>query len=198
MAESLGDTFPEIVQNSQNIRTILDYEEENFKRLLDKSEKSYKLLQKDFPQESRRIEPTESLHFYSCLNLLDKEGIQDRLEAQVAFKLYEQYGMQEQDIIKLAEIRNLSFNLNEFNQFFTRTKELSKMSSSQAENMKSVLSLGVDIRPTDDSLKYDYYRGVNGKYELSPCQGQILQLVSNGLPTSILNQGNQGCTLLHK
>ena len=189
MAESLGETFPEIVKNSQNIRTVLDFEEESFKKLVIKSGQSYKLLQKDYPRESTLIDPTESLNFYQCLNLLDKGGIKEKLEAQLAFKFYEQHGMQEQDIVKLAEIRDLEFSQDEFDQFFARTKELSKISSSQAENMKIVLNLGLDIRPTDDSFKYDFCRNMTGGYELSACQGLVLKLVSQGVQTNILNQG---------
>ena len=189
MAESLGETFPEIVKNSQNIRTVLDFEEESFKKLVIKSERSYKLLQKDYPRESVFIDPTESLNFYQCLNLLDKCGIKEKLEAQLAFKFYEQHGMQEQDIVKLAEIRNLEFSQHEFDNFFARTKELSKISSSQADNMKIVHDHGLDNRLTDDSFKYDYCRCKTGGYELSACQGQVLKLVSQGVQTNILNQG---------
>ena len=54
MAESLGDTFPEIVNQRQSIETMLDFEQESFTKLVANSEKSFKLLTKEFPQLASR------------------------------------------------------------------------------------------------------------------------------------------------
>jgi len=129
VAESLGDTFPEILNQRQNIETMLDFEQESFIKLVANSEKSFQLINKDFPQLASRIEPTESYNFYPSLKLV--EGVSGELGPELAYKLYESHGMQEPDILKLTQLRQLDFDLEKFNNFFAAKKELSKISSSQ-------------------------------------------------------------------
>lgn len=54
-----------------------------------------------------------------CINisfrLLEKENVRSNLDASLAYKLYESHGMQDQDIIKLCNIRNIQFDLGKVN-----------------------------------------------------------------------------------
>ena len=74
VAESLGSTFPELRTNVAAIQTILDYEQENFRKLRGKIQSTAQLLAAEFPAEAGRIEEAETLPFYSALKLLDGEG----------------------------------------------------------------------------------------------------------------------------
>ena len=77
MAESLGDTFPEIVNQRQSIETMLDFEQESFTKLVANSEKSFKLLTKEFPQlasrysKPRRKRSRDGRRLTICLHKLE-------------------------------------------------------------------------------------------------------------------------------
>merc|ERR1719334_2503166 len=193
VAETLGDAYPEIVHNKNTIQMLLEYEEENFLKLIANSKKSYSQLEKLFPVEANQIDLMESCNFYNSLKALDSEievdGNQKNLNNRelttgLAFKLYESHGMQEKDLIKLADIRRLNFDIAAFQHHLTLRKQLSKIGSSsqQAANMGWLLGLAVEdsgatIPPTDDSFKYLYRRTDDGQYQFDSCLGQIVTLV---------------------
>ena len=76
MAESLGDTYPEIVRNQHKIKMILDFEEENYQKMIKNSK--MRDLKKLFPTEAESISPIESSKFFDSLKLLGKSVSQNR------------------------------------------------------------------------------------------------------------------------
>ena len=76
VAESLGDTYPEIVRNQHKIKMILDFEEENYQKMIKNSK--MRDLKKRFPTEAESISPIESSKFFDSLKLLGKSVSQNR------------------------------------------------------------------------------------------------------------------------
>ena len=70
VAESLGETFPEIVKNEKKIKMMLDFEEESYKKLLTNSKTDQ--LRRDFPIQAKSIYTMEANRFYNSLQLLGK------------------------------------------------------------------------------------------------------------------------------
>jgi alanyl-tRNA synthetase len=197
--ETLGPTFP-VIQNRENIiKLILDFEEDNYSKFIDKSTKSYHQLKQEFAIESQSVELTDATPFLEAFRLLDKERILESLDSRLAYKLYESHGMQEQDIVKLCSIRNIQFDLDEFNRYLTCKKGLSKLSTSQAQGL-SLMQHNSGVLPgTDDSSKYAYTRTGGGQYEFPVvADAIILQIVSDGIVVGSLQEGEEGMIFLDK
>eukprot|EP00088_Acartia_fossae_P031683 TRINITY_DN3250_c0_g1_i5.p1 TRINITY_DN3250_c0_g1~~TRINITY_DN3250_c0_g1_i5.p1 ORF type:complete len:981 (-),score=194.12 TRINITY_DN3250_c0_g1_i5:341-3283(-) len=195
--ESLGDTFPVLQTRQHIIKSILEFEEEGYKKFTDKSEKNYHQIKKEFPKEAEYIDANEATNFLDAIRLLEKEKVLDKLEPGLAFKLYESHGMQEQDIAKLSQIRNIQFNQDEFTQYFERKKMESKIGTSQAKDFEEILAQSDSLPSTQDSAKYVYSRDEeSGLYEFPTTQANVLRIVSDGQVVQQINEGDEAIVFL--
>lgn len=196
--QSLGDAYPLLHRREDAIKTILQFEDESYKKLMLKNEKSYKHLEEKYPRECELIELSEATSFYESLRLLDKEKVQDNLGSKLAYKLYESHGMQIGDIVKLANIRNIQFNQDEFDDYFSVKKEESKLGTSQAINMRSIITDSSCIPVTDDQAKYSYQRLDQCNYNFPDIQAKVVKIVADGRFEDCLRQGDSGIIFLDK
>jgi len=197
--DSLGPTFPVIQSRENIIKLILEFEEDSYNKFMDKSEKSYHLLKSEYPAESETIDLNEATQFLESLRFLDKQQPCGSLDSALAYNLYESHGMQEQDIEKLSNIRNIQFDLDEFNKYFDQKKELSKLSSAQAQGLRLVLDKSVvKLTGTDDSSKYTYTRIGPDEYQFPNVEGNILQIVSGPNLVDSLKEGDEGIIFLDR
>lgn len=105
------------------------------------------------------------------------------LPGNVAFKLYDTYGLSVETITELAEIESLYFDKKVFQKELEDLKNRSRIGLEKSDITAMKKSLEIleknNIPKTDDSFKYKYT--VNGNnYEFPKIESKILALIING------------------
>ncbi|TIB29954.1 hypothetical protein E3P84_03525 [Wallemia ichthyophaga] len=136
--EQMGGMFPEITNKYDDLKEILDEEEESFSRTLDRGEKLFE----SFAQKALQTP-------------------QKQLGGKEAWRLYDTYGFPVDLTLLMAEEAGLTINQEEFEKARQESHELSKSTKKkgEAESVKfDVHDLAAldsnKITKTDDSFKY--------------------------------------------
>lgn len=140
-----GPVFPEITRKVNDIKEILDEEEESFSRTLDRGEKL-------FDQYTSRAK---------------EEGLKV-LDGKDVWRLYDTYGFPVDLTLLMAEELGLGINQGEFEEAQARSKEASKGSGKKGVNDIvrldvhdiAVLEKNSDVPKTDDSAKFSSFTTV--------------------------------------
>lgn len=100
-----------------------------------------------------------------------------RISAELGFKLYDTFGLDEAMIIKLAACLNLEFDLHGFKNEMRNAKMRSQRMGSMNENriLEELLS---DMPKTDDSFKYDYKK-LGSDYAFKNLEVNILKIIQD-------------------
>lgn len=143
---SQKDTFPELSRRTDEIKEILDEEEESFSRTLDRGEKLFEQYAKKALQSQ-----TKSLN------------------GQDVWRLYDTYGFPVDLTLLMAEELGLGINNEEFEIAQAKSKEASKAGTKKGD--KDTVKLDVhdlatlektsDVPKTDDSSKFGAYLYMN-------------------------------------
>ncbi|KAJ7287695.1 tRNA synthetases class II (A)-domain-containing protein [Mycena rebaudengoi] len=140
LVESMGDVFPEITKKTDEIKEILDEEEESFSRTLDRGEKL-------FDQFATRAK---------------EQGLKE-LSGKDVWRLYDTYGFPVDLTLLMAEELGLGINNVEFEAAQAQSKEASKASFKRGttDSVKldvhdlAVLEKNDSVPKTDDSPKFE-------------------------------------------
>ncbi|OSX66173.1 hypothetical protein POSPLADRAFT_1064626 [Postia placenta MAD-698-R-SB12] len=137
--EQMGDVFPEITKRTQEIKEILDEEEESFSRTLDRGEKL-------FDQYAARAKLSGA----------------NKMSGKDVWRLYDTYGFPVDLTRLMAEELGLEINDEEFEAAQAHSKQASK--ANQKKTDKDAVKLDVhdiaalektrNVPKTDDSAKY--------------------------------------------
>ena len=142
VVEQLGDVFPEITRKTDELKEILDEEEESFSRTLDRGEKMFDMYANKA-----------------------KEAGTKQLSGRDVWRLYDTYGFPVDLTRLMAEELSLDINDEEFCSAEAESKEASKGKKQKGD--KDAVKLDVhdianlektlNIPKTDDSAKYREY-----------------------------------------
>ncbi|KAF8894893.1 tRNA synthetases class II (A)-domain-containing protein [Gymnopilus junonius] len=165
VVETMGDTFPEITKKTDEIKEILDEEEESFSRTLDRGEKL-------FDQFASRA----------------KEQGKTELNGKDVWRLYDTFGFPVDLTRLMAEELGLTINDTEFEEAQAQSKEASKASLKKAStNMVKLdvhdiaaLERNDQVPKTDDSAKFSACKTVPLLHFLNgppPDQGNVTATV---------------------
>ncbi|KAI9890831.1 MAG: Alanine--tRNA ligase [Vezdaea aestivalis] len=139
LVEQMGDMFPEIKKKEQDVKEILDEEEESFSRTLDRGEKQFDT----YEQKSKRQ------------NL-------KKLDGADVWRLYDTFGFPVDLTRLMAEERGLEIDEAEFEEAQAKAKEASrgakKVGSDSIEldvHALGQLNTMTDVPKTDDNAKYE-------------------------------------------
>jgi alanyl-tRNA synthetase len=156
-----GDVFPELRKNPDEIKEILDEEEESFARTLDRGEKLFD----KYSTETR------------------ERGVKT-LNGKDVWRLYDTYGFPVDLTRIMAEELGLDVNEKEFAEAQAASKEASK--AGQKTATKDVLKLDVhdiaaleknaSVPKTDDSAKFREYRN---RYNVMPFINTHITVLGN-------------------
>ncbi|KAF8629235.1 hypothetical protein AX17_005815 [Amanita inopinata Kibby_2008] len=138
--ENMGDVFPEITKRVDEIKEILDEEEESFSRTLDRGEKLFD----EFASRARIAGNTE-------------------LSGRDVWRLYDTFGFPVDLTRLMAEELNLGINEQEFEEAQALSKEASKGSMKKGDNDSvkldvhdiALLEKDSTVPKTDDSAKFN-------------------------------------------
>nr|XP_002187191.3 alanine--tRNA ligase, mitochondrial [Taeniopygia guttata] len=160
VVEVLGDAYPELTRNANQIKDILN---ENEAAFLSSLERGRRIIERTVQQ----MEPSTNF------------------PAEVAWSLYGSLGFPLDLIDLMLEEKGISLDSAAFNKLALEDAKR-KAGGPQAgqtgtaNTRLDVHSLawlqGSSVPTTDDSPKYTYTLGLHGQYEFSPCQATVLML----------------------
>lgn len=105
------------------------------------------------------------------------------LSGNVAFKLYDTYGLNSETIAELAQIESLYFDENDFEEQLNNHKYQTKMGLNKHSTIITKESLGIleknHVPKTDDSFKYNYVYNGN-TYEFPTLNSKLIGIILNG------------------
>ena len=139
IVQQLGDVFPELTKKGDELKEILDEEEESFSRTLDRGEKLFE----GYAKRAREVGAKE-------------------LHGKDVWRLYDTYGFPVDLTRLMAQELGLGVNNVQFEEAQAHSKEASKTRGKKAgkEVVKldvhdlAVLEQDVSVPKTDDSFKY--------------------------------------------
>ncbi|KAF9529329.1 tRNA synthetases class II (A)-domain-containing protein [Crepidotus variabilis] len=140
VVEQMGTTFPEITKKLDDLKEILDEEEESFSRTLDRGEKLFD----DFVAKIKAKNNTE-------------------LNGKDVWRLYDTFGFPVDLTRLMAEELGLSINEQEFEEAQAHSKEASKVNLKKGTEKLvkldvhdlAALEKNADVPKTDDSSKFN-------------------------------------------
>ncbi|GLV40333.1 Alanyl-tRNA synthetase mitochondrial [Carabus blaptoides fortunei] len=194
VSDNLGAVYPEMEKNLSQIQEIIMYEEEVYKSIrLTASKDWYKLLEKE--PKLKDLNVLEMPGLVTAYNELISLNTQT-ISSQLAFKLYDSYGLDEFTIQSLSEALNLKFESEylkkELDLARKRTK-LGFLSRNTFENITQNL-IKQNISKTDDSFKYNYCLK-NDAYEFDDVDIKVLKIIKNGKEINSI-ESNTECYLV--
>ncbi|XP_008196000.1 alanine--tRNA ligase, mitochondrial [Tribolium castaneum] len=174
--EHLGCVYPEMERNVKQIHQIIDYEEEVYKSVRKQATEEWVKLAKHQPKLlSLDINENPSLVAgYKEISSTNPKFI----DAQLAFKLYDTFGLDEDSISSLAQILNLPFNASDLH----KQLELAKIRSKEqglvsGPNVYEQLTRA-KVPKTDRSTLYNYAKK-GEKYVFDDLEVVILKIVKD-------------------
>ncbi|XP_008557857.1 alanine--tRNA ligase, mitochondrial [Microplitis demolitor] len=187
VAESLGDVYPEIIKNLNQIQTIVNYEKDLLISQRASAGKQWENLIKMKPELVGISDPFAAglINAYKELQTIIKNNNNNFsvLPGKIAFKFYDTYGLDLEAIKELAEIEDLSVDEQGFHDYFESVKINSRIGSTKNKR-KFISPITVDqlknnnIPKTDDYYKYKYT--FDNKYKFDPLECSVVGVIIDG------------------
>uniref|UniRef100_A0A8C0VCY6 Alanine--tRNA ligase n=1 Tax=Cyanistes caeruleus TaxID=156563 RepID=A0A8C0VCY6_CYACU len=156
VVEVLGDAYPELTRNANQIKDIIN---ENEAAFLSSLERGRRIIERTVQQ----MEPSTNF------------------PAEVAWSLYGSLGFPLDLIDLMLEEKGISLDSTAFNEL--ALEDAGGAQAEQPGNTNTHLDVhslawlqSSNVPATDDSPKYAYTVGQHGQYEFSPCQATVLML----------------------
>ncbi|KAJ8925311.1 hypothetical protein NQ315_009141 [Exocentrus adspersus] len=195
VVENLGPVYPELERNIAQIQLIVDYEEEVYKSLRESVAKDWEKLTKE-KKKFLEIDVVESPSFiaaYKELAFLDVKEI----DRDLAFKLYDTYGLDEDLISKMSTVLNIKFDPEVLHEELEKAKCRSKENSLYEEDGVYSNLVNKNLPKTDDSFKYSYFKNKD-KYVFNDVNVKVLQIFQDNVPVSEISSDFYCALLLDK
>ncbi|NXJ06813.1 SYAM protein, partial [Odontophorus gujanensis] len=160
VVEVLGDAYPELRKNADQVMDIIN---ENEVAFLSSLERGRRIIERTVQQ----MKPSTDF------------------PAEVAWSLYGNLGFPLDLIDLMLEEKGIRLDSAAFNELVLEDAERKARGPQERQQLEgrvvhldvhSLAQLQRDIPATDDSPKYSYKLGQHGQYEFSPCQATILML----------------------
>ncbi|PSN47820.1 hypothetical protein C0J52_16436, partial [Blattella germanica] len=192
------------------IKLIIEHEEELLHSLRKGAALDWQKVIEEKPelQELDIVEMPGLVSGYNELSLYCKEKLANMngfknvpkiLPSDLAFKLYDTYGLEEHVLEQLAAVEGFSVDIEGFRNLLNESKIRSKESfinklenETLLESIDKLLSDGLSV--TKDSAKYNY-RVENGKYLFPYLESEVKAILVNGSLTSEVGP-NVDCSII--
>lgn len=196
----MGETYPEIVKNLNKVHNLIHHEEEVLRALrLDASKKWQNIL-----NESPELINLDVIEFPGLVS--GYKEIQNALTtgsktltSELAYKLCDTYGFDEDVIQNIADIKGLHFDKNDFDNFVDNKKAQSKQMSSrytQKELYDLIGSFQQTIPTTDNSFKYNY--NYDDKYIFPKLQAKVKAIIVDNTSVKEIPLPSEASIILDK
>lgn len=170
------------------------YEEEVYKSIRSMATKEwYKLSEKE--PKLKDLNVLEMPGLVTAYNELISLNTQT-ISSQLAFKLYDTYGLDEFTIQSLSEALNMKFESEHLKRELELARNRTKLGFLSNNTFESIIQnlTEQNISKTDDSFKYSYCL-TNGMYEFKDVDIKVLKIIKNGKEVNDI-EPNTDCYLL--
>ncbi|XP_076291242.1 alanine--tRNA ligase, mitochondrial isoform X2 [Lasioglossum baleicum] len=153
VADTLGDVYPELQTNLKKVQKIMEFEEDLFKRLRKKSGKEWRKIVENRPELASVTDwmAPGLLNAYKYLqSIVEDLKASKTLPGDVAFKLFDTYGLNEETIAEFAEIESLQFDKEDFQNVLQNVKYQSKIGNLILNNKDDAVSKGITLNKGDE------------------------------------------------
>ncbi|KAK4884555.1 hypothetical protein RN001_000826 [Aquatica leii] len=176
VVESLGGAYPELERNIRQIHDIILYEEDAYKLVRSNSAKEWKKILDQQPKlnDLDILEMPGLPTAYKELSL----ALKNKISPELSLKLYDTYGLDADTILKLSQVLNCQFNVQDFQNELDKVKAKSRQSSAIKDNKIVDKMVKEKVSVTDDSYKY-HYQKTNGSYIFFPLKAKLLKVISH-------------------
>ncbi|CAB3999052.1 alanine--tRNA ligase, cytoplasmic [Paramuricea clavata] len=161
VVEVLGEAFPEITKNPQQAMNIINEEEEQFLKTLARGRRLFN-------------------------RTADKHQGDKVIPGDVAWRLYDTYGFPVDLTQLMAEERNLSVDMEAYEESRLKAQEIARGKTSAGEEIITLdihsinhLQNVLKLPRTEDSFKYKYTSDDDGNYNFDLCSGEVKALLLN-------------------
>ncbi|XP_066595577.1 alanine--tRNA ligase, mitochondrial [Prorops nasuta] len=182
VADDLADVYPELHTNLSQVNMVLQFEIELKKRLQGASFHKWKKLIELRPEleiVSDNLAPGLSQAYMFIQDKLPTMQNNNVLSGDVAFKLYDTYGLNLQTIVELAKVESLKFDEIAFEEEMSKTRYRSKIGFDRYTARKLIVKFNDKCIPkTCDALKYKYTVD-RETYEFPIIKSQVLAVIIN-------------------
>ncbi|CAF4867173.1 unnamed protein product [Pieris macdunnoughi] len=185
VAESLGDTYPELVKRERDAMLILEHERDSYSKLRSNLRKKWKDLLKQYP-EVEAFNDVELAGFalgYKELKQSMKTHNSNTIPGELVFKLYDTHGFQEDIIERIATLNNFEIDKKGFWKLLSQHKARHKTSFKEQTPTKGALFdqalqtiVKNGVNGTDDSPKYKYT--IDNKLTFPPLKTKVLAILN--------------------
>ena len=195
VGDILGDAHPEVTKGLQKVKTVIEFEHEQFRKLEEAGTKVMPKLIAEFPSASK-VDILDAPKYYEALKFIQNHPDTDeKISGELALKLYDSKGCTLGVIKDLAGIINYDFHERGFHNAMDCLKKGSK-----TRLLESYFSRRQLFSPTDDSSKYKYVHGSipdGPSYKFPVTSAKVIGLVKeNGEIVKNLSTGETGCIFL--
>lgn len=133
LVDTMGEVFPEIVQNQKNIERIIKAEEESFNATLDRGIELFEQVASKVVAENKKIIPGKDV-----------------------FKLYDTFGFPVDLTNVMAGEKGLSINETEFEKLMTEQKERARKSTKDKQGVVTVSTDNIDEFKLSDKTPTEF------------------------------------------
>ena len=175
-SDILGEQFPELYKNFDRVKIAIEYENEILSKREKSGKKSYQTLEVQHPELASLIDPNDANQFQDALKLLESTEIDNnKINGDLAYRLYDTVGLKENDIETLAKAKNLHFDRKDFLKSFSNAKSNSKLMS--AIHLSKTMKNLNKIKATEDRYKYIFQRKTETHYAFPMIKAKILNII---------------------
>ena len=177
-SDILGSQYPEICNNFDRIKMVIEYENELLIKRAETSSKAFNKLSSQCPALASMIDPLDASQFQDALKVLKSADVTDGvISGDLAYKLYDTTGLNPADIAILAEAKALKFHNKAFDESFAKAKSNSKLVNALQRQKNEQLENLKGLSPTEDHYKYTYERKTESHYVFPMLTAKILDII---------------------
>lgn len=179
VADMMGDVYPELSRNLNNVHTLLRFEEEVFRDHLSKSGKEWSGIASKFPELSALPEDQQPGVVAGLRQLEEwrQSSSSGLIPGSLAFKLYGTHGLQEDSMQLLAQLKGWTVDWPEFHRLMAVERMSTKMQSTANVGLQFQCS-SLSVPPTIWQSQEACVRSADGSYTFSPFDATVTALIS--------------------
>jgi len=194
VVDSLG-SHHDLSKRLSRVQTILEFEEKSYQGLMERQQSYLEKLQQDFASLATYVPFEEARGYHEAFTLLSNEP-SATLPTDLAFRLLDSHGLQEDDVVAIANLTHRSLSLEDLRERVKEQKRKSKLSTAQIEvEKRRKVGTKRKLPPTDDSSKYNYFKDKAGTYSFPRVRSEVLEIEGEE-GESDLKVGDKGAVVL--
>lgn len=190
VVESLGSAYPELINKQNDILELIAHEQEIFKTLRESSSKAFTEVLSEFPnlEDIDLMECPGFVPAYREFQTLKSNFKNNNIPGDFLYKLTDTYGLTEEHFQKLAQLEEMSYNINDYREVMAEAKQKAKSSFKNHDHsdkpLQSIKEALVDftrnLPNTENDFKYVYtYDPQEKKYIIPSLKTKVLGILYN-------------------